>query len=123
MKYIGELKYPKIGDVIKVKGQGDCTISKLEYDGLSQGDLVTGYEKGLHVVVGFYKEGFYYFPILKKVYTDKLQPKLGAYTSCCPSICEPADIFLKKEKEKIDKALKVINQYYRQEEMMMKIKK
>lgn len=107
MKYKGEIDYPKVGDSIKLKRRS-VTVEKLSAGKFKQGDLVLGYEKGVHVFIGLSSEGF---PLLKRVYTDKLRPQKGTYSTCHISLCRPAEEFFEKQKEIHEKALSIIDEY------------
>lgn len=54
MKYQGKIEYPKVGDEIIINRYSDKPhkVVSLKYNNFEQGDLVMGYEKGVHVVLG-----------------------------------------------------------------------
>lgn len=113
MKYKGKISYPKVGDSVKVPRHRDPSIiTKTSHNGLKQGDLVMGYEKGVHCVMGFVD--VYYaknVALLKRVYTDKIQPTNGSYSICDSNYCKSPREFFKEYKEKYTIALNVINEY------------
>lgn len=114
MKYKGTLKYPKVGDKIEIKRYGTTyTVTNLSKTNLSQGDLVMGYEKGIHCFMGWVKSDYEKteFALLKKVYTDKIQPKIGPYSVCCQSFCESPRKFFEEYRTKYSTALKIIDEY------------
>ena len=113
MKYKGNLKYPQVGDEIEIKRYGvTYIVTNLSKDGLSQGDLVMGYEKGVHCVMGWVKDKYNEeWPLLKRVYTDKLQPKIGSYSTCSPIFCESPKEFFEEYRKKYATALQIIDEY------------
>ena len=114
MKYKGNnLKFPQVGDEIEIKKYGMIyTVNSLAKKGLSQGDLVMGYEKGVHCFMGWVKDKYGTEEVLlKRVYTDKIQPKIGPYTTCCESFCESPKKFFEEYRDKYATALEIINEY------------
>ena len=124
MKYKGNLKYPQVGDEIEIKKYGmTYTVSSLSKNGLSQGDLVImGYEKGVHCFMCWVKNKYNKeWPLLKRVYTDELQPKVGSYSIGCPSFCESPKEFFEKYREKYAAALEIIDEYREKHAAALKI--
>ena len=113
MKYKGKIDYPKVGDEIKIGRYGDTPykVVSLKYDGFEQGDLVTGYEKGVHVFLGAVVHGndTYRIALLKRVFSDKLKPIKSGMSTC--AIIESAKEFFTKEKKIHEEALNIINEY------------
>ena len=114
MKYKRKIDYPKIGDEIKIGRYGDTPykVVSLKYDGFEQGDLVTGYEKGVHVLLGAVVDGSdpnYRIALLKRVFSDKLKPIKSGMSTC--AIIESAKEFFTKEKKIHEEALNIINEY------------
>lgn len=113
MKYKGKIDYPKVGDEIKIRRYGDTPykLVSLKYDGFKQGDLVTGYEKGVYVFLGTVVHGSdrNRIALLKRVFSDKLKPFKGDMSTC--AIIESAKEFFTKEKKIHEEALNIINEY------------
>ena len=56
MKYKGKMEYPKLEDKFPINRYGvTYVITSLSKNNIKQGDLVLGYEKGIHCVLGWVK--------------------------------------------------------------------
>lgn len=114
MKYQDKIKYPKVGDEIIINRYSNkpYKIVSLKYKNFEQGDLVMGYEKGVHVVLGTvtYNGDPEEFVLLKRVFTDKLKPMKGSM-SVMGGCIESARDFMLAEKKVHEEAIAIINQY------------
>lgn len=116
MKYKGKIDYSKIGDEVVIGRYGDTPykLASLKYDNFEQGDLVTGYEKGIHVFLGAVIHGnnsSMKFALLKRVFSDKLKSVKSGMSTCDFAYVKPAEEFFVKEKKIHEEALKIINEY------------
>ena len=118
MKYKGKMEYPKPEDKFPINRYGvTYVITSLSKNNIKQGDLVLGYEKGIHCVLGWVKADLGYgrygdeLVLLKRVYSDKIQPTKGNLSVCCSALCKSPKKFFQEYKEKFTSALNIINEY------------